>query len=326
MVDFPVGGSAAYMQVGKEATYAAVATTNVAFGHNQKVTVDRNINSTPVYGLGSPYASANFAGLFEGKLTITFDLASTYWLELAMGTCTDVDDGSFGYSHTYADNTGYVATSFSLENGINLDTDALFKYLGCVVDTFEMVSRIGEATHVTVNAPYANETLATTGLDTTPASDAEDLLIFSEGSVQLPSGTTLARVQSITLRGIKNAQLIPGLGSRIPSKAIWKTMIFEFDMELSFENDDMVVALYGQATGPLTATNPAAQASLILTWSNGAATTSRRSLTMTFGSTHIGSDSLPQAVEEHLVQSVKGYCIGAPTSIIGIDNTAANPL
>lgn len=325
MVDAPVSGSASYIQVGKEDTYgSAAASITVAFGHNQKITPDRNMNITPVYELGSPYASKVYSGLFEGRLTITFDLASTYFMELVMGKCTD--GGSAPYTHTYLDNTGYTATSFTVENGIDLDTDSVFKYLGCVVDTCELVARVGEPTHITLNALYAEETKATTGFDTSPAADAEDLLIFSEGSVQLPSGATLARVQSFTMRMIKSALLIAGLGDRCPSKAVWRTMIFEFDMDISYENAALVEDLYGQATGPLTATNPAGEASLVLTFTNGGAGSAQRSLVFTLSTTYITSDTLPQAVEDHIVQSVRGFSIGAPTSIIGSDNTQTNPL
>ncbi len=228
MADFSITGSSAYIQYGKEGTYGSLAAaTTTAFGHNQKITVDRNMNTTPVFGLGSPYATKSVSGKFEGKLTVNFDLASTYFLEIVMGACNDAGAGP--YTHTYTDNAGYTVSSFSVENGLDLDQDNLFKYLGCVVDTCELTCRIGEAVKVVLNAFYANETKATTGLDATPAADAEDILMFSEGSLQLPSGTTLARVQGITLRIVKNAEVVYGIGSRAGTKAVWKTMAFEFD-------------------------------------------------------------------------------------------------
>lgn len=332
MADFPVSGAAAHITVGLETTaYGTVSgaiagDTMIAFGHGQNIVVDRNMNTNPVHGLGSPYASKVTSGIFEGRLSINFILASTYFMELVMGKCTDADDPTYGYSHTYADNTGYTATSFTVANGINLDTDSVFAYLGCVVDVCELVMRVGEPVSVTLTVPYAEETKATSGLDATPAVDAETPMVFSEGSLDIPSGTTLARVQAITLRAVKNAELIPGLGDRCPSKAIWKDMIFQFDMEISYENADMIEDLYGQATGPLTATIPAGEASLVLTISNGGATTARRSLTITLSTTFITSDTLPQRIGEHMVQTCRGFCIGAPTSIVGIDNTATSPL
>ena len=332
MADAPVSGAASMLTVGLEAaaTYgtvsgAVVGDTMIAFGHNQKITVERNMNTTPVYGLGSPYASKTYSGLFEGKLTVDFIMASTYFMELVMGKCED--GGSAPYTHTYADNTGYTATSCSIENGIDLGTnDSVFVYLGCVVDTCEIVARVGEPVDVTLNFMYAEETKATSGLDATPAVDAEEPLVFSEGSVEIPSGATLARVQSFSMRIVKNAQLIPGLGDRCPSKAIWKSMLFEFDMDISYENADMIEDLYGQATGPLTGTNPDGEASLVLTFTNSGATSATRSLVLTMQETFITSDSLPQNVAEHMVQTVHGFCIGAPTRIIGSDNTGTSPL
>jgi hypothetical protein len=323
LADFPVGGAQSYIQAGKESTYGTEASAiTVAFGHNQSITPDESMNETPVYGLGSPYASKTFAGLFEGKLAINFDLASTYFLELVMGNCND--GGTDPKTHTYVDNTGYAATSFTVEDGSDLDQDIVNKYLGCVVDSCEMVFRVGEPTVVTINALYGKMTKANTGIDTTPATDAEELLIFSEASWQMPSGTTLARVQGGTLRFIKNAQLIYGLGSRIAAKAIWKQMIFEWDLEIAFENDDLLEQFYGQATGPLTATNPAGAASLVLTWTNGGTTTAQRSLVITLTTSQIVSMSIPKKVEELTIQNIKGFSI-AKTSIVGSDNTAACP-
>ena len=331
MSDFPISGSGAGLTVGLETTYGVVSSavagdTCIAFGHNQSITVDRNMNTTAVWGLGIPYASKSYSGLFEGRLTVNFVLASTYFMELVMGQCTDADDGTYGYSHTYTDNTGYAVTSCSIENGLDLDTDQVFTYLGCVVDSCEMTMRVGEPVNVTLNMPYAKEIKATSGRDTTPDTDDEEPLVFSEGTLEIPDGTAIARVQSCTLRFIKNAQLIAGLGDRCPSKAIWKNMAIEFDLEVSLENADLIEDMYGQATGPLTATNPAGEASLEITLSNAGATTARRSLTMLFGYTFIRSISVAQKVEDHMIQRVSGYCISAPTSIVGIDNTATSPL
>ena len=329
MADAPVSGALSYIVVGLESTYGSVsgalaADKMIAFGHNQKITVDRNMNTNPVYGLGSPHPSKVVSGVYEGRLTITFNLASTYFMELVMGNCSD--GGAAPKTHTYADNTGYAVTSFTTANGINLDTDSVYAYLGCVVDSCEMTFRVGEPVGVTLNVLYANETKATTGIDATPAVDAELPMVFSEGSVQLPSGTTLARVQSLTLRIIKNAELVRGLGSRVATAAVWKTTRFEFDMEISYENADLVADMYGQATGPLTATMPAGEASLVLTCTNSGAGSATRSLVFTLSTTYITSDSLPQSVEDHMVQTVRGFSINAPTSIIGSDNTATSPL
>lgn len=326
-----MSGSASYINVGLEAaaTYGTVsgalaADHMIAFGHDTKITVDRNMNNTPVFGLGNPYASSAYAGLFEGKLTISFILASTYFMELVMGGCTD--NGTAPTTHTYVDNTGFIATSFTVANGILTDTDSVWAYLGCVMDSCEIAARVGDPINVTLNCPYAEETLASTGIDATPAVDAETPMVFSEGSIQFPTGVTLARVQSFTFRFNKNAELIAGLGDRCPSKAIWKSMGLEFDMEISYENSNLVADLYGQATGPLTATNPAGHLTLVVTLTNSGAAAATRSLVMTMGVTHITSDSLPQNVGDHLVQTVHGFCIAAPTSIIGSDNTTPSPL
>ena len=325
MADYPITGSASYIQWDFETTYGTFATgTFKAFGLGPSITPSRTMNMVRVYGLGDVDAKDTVAGVFEGRLTVEFILASTYFMKAVMGKVEDADDPTYGHSHTYADNTGFTTTSISIENGINLDTDSLFKYLGCVVDRCTIRGTIGEPVTVTLELVYAEETKATTGLDATPATEAEAPMVFSEGSVQLPSGTTLARVQSFELEIVRNAKLIAGLGDRCPSASVWGIREWNFTMDISYENASLVEDMYGQATGPLTATNPAGEASLVLAFSNGAATTARRSLIFTMATTHIVSDELPQKIEEHMVHSVTGWCEDY-TSIIGIDNTATTP-
>lgn len=327
MADFPVTGAAAYIQYDFEAaaTYGTLAIgTFKAFGHGQSISVDRTMNMRRIYGLGDVDAKDTVAGLFEGRLRIDFLLASTYFLKAVMGAVADTDNLTYGYDHTYSDNTGHTVTSISVENGIDLDTDSLFKYLGCVVERCVIRGAVGEPVTVSLDLVYAEETKATIGLDATPAADAEEPMVFSEGSVDLPSGTTLARVQSFELEIVRNPRLIAGLGDRCPSKAVWQERQWNFRMDISYENANLIEDMYGQATGPLTATNPAGEASLVLTFSNAGATTARRSLIFTMARTHIVSDTLPQRIEEHLVQSVSGWCEDY-TSIVGIDNTAATP-
>jgi len=327
MADFPVTGAASYIQYDFEGatTYGTLATgTFKAFGHGQSITVDRSMNLRRIYGIGDPDASKVVAGLFEGRLRVDFILASTYFMKAVIGKVADTDNATYGYDHTYSDNTGHTATSISVENGVNLDTDSLFKYLGCIVERCTIRGAVGEPVAVSLDLPYAEETKATSGLDATPAVDAEEPMVFSEGSLDLPSGTTLARVQSFELEIVRNPKLIAGLGDRCPSKAVWQARQWNFRMSISYENANLIEDLYGQATGPLTATNPAGEASLVLTFSNAGATTARRSLTITLTTTFITSDTLPQRIEEHLVHDVTGFCLDY-TSIVGIDNTAATP-
>lgn len=324
IADAPITGALSYIQVGDEETAFGTlsASTVTALGHKQEITIDPTMNTEPIYGLGNPYAANSVSGIFEGRLTLNFVMGATYFLTFVMGLCTDVS--ATPDTHTYTDATGYAVRSFSVENGINLDTDSLFKYLGCVVDTCEITGRVGGTIDVTMNVMYANETKATSGLDATPGVDSELPFVFSQASVQLPSGTTLARVQSFTFRIVKNAELIPGLGSRIASNAVWKESLFEFEMELSYENAAMIEDMYGQATGPLTTTNPAGEATMVFTITNSGAAAAERSLTFTMGKTFITGHTLPQRVGEHMVQSVRGYSI-TETSIVGVDETPSSP-
>lgn len=327
MADFPVTGAASYIQYGWEAaaTYGTAATTiDKAFGHGQRITVNRNSNLERIWGLGNPYATKITAGRFEGSLTVEFILASTYFLKAVMGTVADADDATFGHSHTYTHNTGYTATSITIENGLNLDTDNVYKYLGCIVSSCEISCTVGEPIRVRLEFLYANESLATSGLDASPATDAEEPMEFAEASLEIPNATAIARVQSFIFTISKEPEILYGLGGRDGKKAVWRRTSYDFRMTTTEENDDFIADEYGQATGPLTTTIPAGEASLELTISNGGSGTARRHLIFLMTTTFLTSDSLPQDVGSTLIHDWTGYCLGH-TSMIGMDNTAATP-
>ena len=83
---------------------------------------------------------------------------------------------------------------------------------------------------------------------------------------------------------------------------------------------------YGSGTGPLNATGftPAAVATLVLTFSDGNATTSRRSLVLTLANAYIEEYSCPKNPGETLVENASGFCKSL-TSAVYIDNTATAP-
>jgi len=324
MAEAPISGAAAYCQYGWEETAFATesASLDKAFGKDVKVTINPRMPYKRLYGLGSPEAVAAVALGYEGNLTIEFTLASSYFLKGVFGT---VDDGgATPFTHTYDYNTGYTTTSMSIEVGFDLDTDNVYKFLGCVVDSCVISGKVGEEVKVTLNIKYANETKATTGLDAEPAEDAETPMTFAQGSLEIPNATTIARVDSFTLTIARNAKMLYGLGSRIPSAAIWLNTAFDFSLKSTYENDDFIEDFYGQTTGPYTATTPAGNGSLELTITNSGAGALERSVVFLMTTTYFEAVSKKASSEEEVMQDIVGFCLGQ-TSVIGSDNTETTP-
>ena len=177
---------------------------------------------------------------------------------------------------------------------------------------------LNELVKVSLELPYANETKdATYG---TPIYDTlADPMSFQYGSLQLPIGSTIARVQSVELSITRNVELVRGLGSRFATKAPAKNAEYSAKVNLTFENKDMLEAFYGAADAP--AATVAEMATLELKFDNGGATTASRILDLKFAGVQIDEHSLPQDVTEIAKQDLT-LPIRAWTLAKYVDNTA----
>jgi len=323
MVEFPTSGANSYIQYDFETTFGTLATgTFKAFGHNQRITVTKTRDWTLNWGLGDYDAQTATSAKFKGVAVVEFDLASSYFWKAVMGKVVDDVDGS-SKTHTYSDNTGNAITSISIEYGVDLDTDNVYKLLGCICRTCELTAREGEAVHIRLTFDYADEIKATSGLDATPATDAETILTYAEGTLEIPDGSAIARVSEFVLTINRNPEIKFGLGSATGTHAVWRNREWRFRMTMTYENDDMVEDFYGGSTVPID-TIPAGEASLELVFSNGEADAALRKQEIELTTTYIESLTERHNVKETLTQDIVGFSL-ADTLIVGYDATAATP-
>jgi len=325
MTDFPVSAANSYIQFGwEETTYGtASASIDKAFGHNQKITVTKNRNWNLNWGLGGFDAQTAVSAKFSGQAIVEFDMASSYFWKAVMGKANDSIDGD-SKTHTYVDNTSNAMTSVTIEYGVDLDTDNVYNLLGCVLNTCEITGRVGEAVHVRLTFDYAKETKATTGLDSSPATDAETILTYAEGTLEIPDTAILNRVEEFILTITRNPEIKYGMGSAIGTHAVWRNREWRFRFTMTYENDDMVEDFYGQAASPLSTTIPTGEASLQLTFTNGGASSALRKQIVTLTTTYLESLTERHDVKETLNQEIVGFSLGN-TSIVGYDDTITCP-
>ena len=323
ITEAPVSGANSYVQYGWETTFGTEAgTIDKAFGHNQKITVTKNRNWSLNWGLGDFDAQTAVSGKFTGTVVVEFDLASSYFWKAVMGKVTDSTDGD-SKTHTYSDNTSNAITSITIEYGVDLDTDNVYKLLGCVLNTCELTAREGEAVHVRLTFDYADETKATSGLDASPATDSEAILTYAEGALEIPDGTAIARVNEFVLTVIRNPEIKFGLGSATGTHAVWRNREWRFRMSMTYENDDMVEDFYGGSTTPVD-TIPAGEASLELVFSNGGSGADLRKQEIQLTTTYLESLTERHNVKETLNQDIVGFCL-ANTTVVGYDSTTSTP-
>lgn len=320
ITDSPVTGALSYVQLRKETTYGSdAAGTDMAFGHGVSTEPTRRNNIIPTRGLGSRNAEALVAGRFEGRLDVPFILSNNRWFAAVLGASGSAAAGA-AYDHTYTE--ADTIPSMTVEEGTNLGTtDHVAKFLGCKVNELTLRCNVGERVDVTMSMIYKTETEGSS-LDGTPAAEAEAPMFFAQGSLDLPSGSTLARVQSIDLR--INNNLIPsyGLGSRLLGALTEGNRDYTFTINKTFEvASDMLEKFYGGVTGP-SSTTIAETATLVLTFTNGLAAGDERTLVITLTGVKLDEDTLPKTTGEVTLENVTG--IGRTMGAVGTDATATS--
>jgi len=317
MTDSPVTGALSYAELRVESIYGTdAAGTDMAFGHDLTTEPARRNNLIRSLGLGSRNTVTLVPGTFEGTLTANFILANTRWMGAAFGASSSAAAGS-AYDHTYAE--ANAMPSFTVEEGTNLTTtDHVSKFLGCKINTMTLKCAVGEPVRVTLDMPYKTETEGST-LDGTPSTEAEDPLHFAHGSLQLPSGSTLAQVHGVDFTLNNNLIRSYGLGSRLQQALIEGERQYTVNIRKAFMvASDILEKFYGAVTGP-SATDVAETATLVLTFTNGLTAADERTLVITGTGVKFDEESLPKDPKEEIIENAT--CWIRTCGAVGTDAT-----
>jgi hypothetical protein len=84
----------------------------------------------------------------------------------------------------------------------------------------------------------------------------------------------------------------------------------------------LLTKFFGASGNPLDG-NPAAQATLVLTFTNGETGSDQRSFVMTFANLYLDEETLPKDVNEVIKEDVGGWSLSC-TSIVYSNNTASD--
>jgi hypothetical protein len=288
------------------------------FGEGVKIsTQDIKRNFQRIYGLGGRSATALTEGRYEGALSVDFELASPWWLYGVMGTWSSSGVGP--YTHTFGE--ANVPPSCSIEADIDLATDAVIHYLGCICNEARISFQEGAPAHVSLSFVYATETKATSTL---VAQTAETEATFNMGycSIEVPDATAIADVRKAELTITNNAALHWGLGSVLPSQFT----MGQREYSVSVENFYDVAAtfqesIYGQATGPTTLGSDIATVEMRAT--NSGATTSERTYSFMMSNAVVNTHSLPRDVNEPIYETIE--IIPQTLSVVVTNNTLTMP-
>lgn len=334
-----VSGWATAIKYDVETSFGTGGTPTYPFGYGCKITAKKNNNLERVYGLGSRNSAYTIAKKFEGSMTIEFILGHAYWLKAVLGT-QGAAGGGGPYTHAFTE--ANAPPSMIISMGTDLGTtDMVTTYTGVVVNTAKIAMAVNEPVRVTLDCLYSTESTAFTGTFTQPLMDDNydgtgniwDAMTFAMGSV-----TYAAQTMGITYSGVvqnceltinNNLENIYGVGFRTSVERINKNREYNFRMTYALasvaNSADVFENVLGDTSTPIIpATGNITGVALVLTLTNGGATTALRSLVWTFtdAKTFLNTSSMIFDVNELLKDDVEGFAESI-SSVVATDNTNA---
>lgn len=323
-------GSNIYPQYKLESSYGITTETNwKMFGHDVKITgLQINNNIKKFIGVGYHEPQTQVGGAFSGSIGLEYVLGDP-WIFSAITGNIAVSSGSAPVTHTFI-NTGGSPASLAPMRTLTIDLNYDFSpashntITGAIITNMTLTCSVDEPVTVKLDMDYGGSTWTESSLATrVPNTDAA--YTFAYGSVEFPTGTTLARVQSCEITFNRNAELKRGIGSRMPTFALTKGADWGVKITLPFDVKTLLQYTYGSAT----ATSPAAvlseTATLRFVLNNGLTGASKRAITVVFTGVMIQTWDSSASVEDMMVSDVV-FSVRQLTLLSAENNTATQPV
>lgn len=299
--------------------HTASSLTFGPFGRGIEVNITRSNNAEKIYGVGARNAVQTANLQYSGKLTVKGLVSNMYWLLGAVGA--NSNGGTTGaYTHTYTE--ANRLPSFTTKLGVELGTtDSQSVILGCRIASATMTCAINEPLKFSLDIPYRYETLGTTV--SSNSFDTEPVFTFAHGAIQLPSGTTIAAIQTFELTINNNITTEHGVGTRFVDDLVAGKREYNFNLTAAFNDQTQLFTRFlngtASATAPTTG-NGTVIASLILTFTNDDGDTA----VWTFANVSINEHSLPMSVKEVVKENITGWARSL-TSVIYTNDIQTAP-
>lgn len=199
------------MLYGEEVTYgSAPGAVDQDFGiiRSASPRINNNIDTYHGIGAGRNATQAKAAGLLDTGINVSFLLLTGAPFEYILGAVSGSGTGGDPYIYAEAD----TVPSLTIEDGFNLSTDQVLRYLGSVCKRAVIRCRLGEPVQIDMEfdsqKPTKSATLQSVTVPTTACYE------FVHGTLELPTATTLAQVQEVEITIENGGGRYGGIGSR----------------------------------------------------------------------------------------------------------------
>lgn len=320
------GGESNNVHFGFESQFKSPVTANKVFGENVNIrSVDLKNNIRRLFRLGSRSAVDLVAGRFEGAISIEFDISDPWFMKGVLGDLQTSAPAGGPYYHCFIE--ADKPPSLTIENAIS---GVVRKYLGVILGDCRIGSAVGdEPAKCTLTGIYADETISS-GAVATQTAPVDGVYPFSYGSIQYPTGTTVADTESLEMTITNNAALKWALGDRKASRYDMRQRTYDVTTTNYF--DDATTYLrraYGTSGTTMFYSTPATkmisgEAGITISLDNGAISSQIRKWDFVFTNSVIDRHSLgTQSVEQEQMETVD--IIPESLRIVVTNNTSAMP-
>jgi len=203
-----------YLVYGEEASYAvAPGTVNKQLGIIQRVRerIDNKYARYKGIGAGLEDREINVAGLLDCGVSGTFQVINATFFKYLLGSMSGSGTSGDPYSYTQSN----TVNSLTLEKGYDLSTDESPRWLGSIFKRATIRCVLGKVVEVDFEFqgkkptnPHTFQTI------TVPSTQT---YIFVNGTLEVPTATTLTEIQEITIIVDLVTNLHGGIGDRTGS-------------------------------------------------------------------------------------------------------------
>lgn len=311
-----VSGNFAYIEYGKQSDFTTTLSAGAAtraFGMDQKVT-SLSIDEGKME-LGDLYQATvqKFAyGSFNGQLGVEYVLSNPWGFDAIFSLGTS---GAGPYTHTYS--VSKTVNTYGAEIGIDTTTNRVIQLQQMTIRDKSISAAVGEPVRVRDNYTFG-KTAATAGTSLDGSVVVDDIAYpytFVQATLENPSSTPLAEVQSFELTMNPNIRQVMGPNSAYSVNAYKGKLELSGKFSITVTNNtfwDYVRA----RTEPSNNT-------LRMKFTNGLATTSERSISITLTGLGLGNLNMSLDANELVLEEIP---FSARTvEVVAVNNTSAAP-
>ena len=296
-----ISGVHSYLLYAEETTFGTSVTANLHFGLVKSFSPKTNNSNTYLRGFkGTTSGGRNVASFVGGKVentnTIEMDVITWDFMEYVLGSVS----GTTTKTYSEADLPPSITLVRAIDNPGSAATDRDEIWSGTVINSCTLKAAVGEVVSCSLETLSAGHKFDTT-IHSAVALPTIVEWSFAGASIELPSGSALSNIiDSVEVTINNNYEMLWGLGSRLGQNALPKARDYNIKFSVKYLDNDLLTKLLGLAI-PLDTTEPTKNATLVLTFANGAHTA-----TFTFTSFVIDSLDGKEELNEVIGEDISG--------------------